>query len=123
MAGRTLATSCSKGNSGVCTPIRTNPWSSYFSAQARTHGSVRIQLMHVYVPKSARTTLSFRSASVSGSELSQPVAPSKPGRWPSPRPASRNVPNKLTSLLRADRGHGLHDHVGHGLRLGDHDHV
>ena len=35
-ARRTLSRSCSKPNSGVCTPITTSPWSLYFSAQART---------------------------------------------------------------------------------------
>jgi hypothetical protein len=39
--------------------------------------------MHVYVQKSASTTLPRRSAAVSGGELSHPVALSKPGRRPS----------------------------------------
>ena len=36
--------------------------------------------MQVYVQKSTRTTFPRRPSGVSGSELSQPVAPSKPGR-------------------------------------------
>src|SRR5207247_6932181 len=42
--------------------------------------SVRSQLMHVYVQKSTSTTFPRRPSGVSGSELSQPVAPSNPGR-------------------------------------------
>jgi hypothetical protein len=37
----------SNENSGVCTPITTNPWSLYRAAHARTYGSVRSQLMQV----------------------------------------------------------------------------
>jgi hypothetical protein len=41
------------------------------------------------------------ASALSGSELSQPLAPSKPGRWPW-RP--RRVPNRLTSRSRLRRG-------------------
>ena len=58
--------------------------------------------MQVYVQKSTRTTFPRRSSAVSGSELSQPVAPSKPGKWPSTGngavPAWRRRPNTLTPL-------------------------
>jgi hypothetical protein len=40
---------------------------------------VRSQLMQVYVQKSTSTTFPRRSSAVSGGELSQPVAASKPG--------------------------------------------
>src|SRR6185436_14796006 len=46
------------------------------AAHARTYGSVRSQLMQVYVQKSTRTTLPRSSAAVSRGELSQAVAPS-----------------------------------------------
>src|SRR5262249_9349037 len=63
--------------------------------------------MQVYVQKSVRTTFPRRSAVVSGGELSQPVAPSKPGTWPSTgnEPALRRLPNRLISHrgLRAAR--------------------
>src|SRR5919197_5118429 len=49
--------------------------------------------MQVYVQKSTRTTLPRRPSAVSGSELSQPVAPSNPGR------VSRRVPKRLTRDL------------------------
>src|SRR5262252_1065031 len=71
---RTLSMSLSNGNSGECTPITTNPLSLYFSAQARTYGSVRSQLTHVYVQTSTRTIFPRSPAAVSGSELSHPVA-------------------------------------------------
>ena len=77
---RTFSGSCSKENSGVCTPITTSPWPSYFLAQARTYGSDRSQLMHVYVQKLTTTTLPSRSGGARGGELSQPVAPPKEGR-------------------------------------------
>src|SRR5439155_25745998 len=51
-----------------------SPCSLYRSAHARTYGTVRSQLMQVYVQKSTRTTLPCRSAAVSGAELSQAVA-------------------------------------------------
>ena len=79
-AQRTLSASRSNGNSGVCTPTTTSPSSSYFSAHARTYASVRSQLMQVYVQKSTRTTFPRRTSGVSGSELSQPAAPSNAGR-------------------------------------------
>src|SRR5437016_3543872 len=74
-AFRTLSMSSSNVNSGVCTPMKTNPCLLYRAAHARTYGSVRSQLMQVYVQKSTRTTLPCRSAAVSGGELSQAVAP------------------------------------------------
>ena len=46
-ARRTLTMSFSNSNSGECTPITTSPSSLYFSAQARTCGAVRSQLMQV----------------------------------------------------------------------------
>src|SRR5438034_986870 len=65
--------------------------------------------MQVYVQKSTRVTFPRRSAAVSGDELSQPVAPSKPGRWPSADngagPAWRRTPNKLTAHRRLRGGH------------------
>src|SRR3954447_3173988 len=55
--------------------------------------------MQVYVQKSASTTFPSRSAGVSGGEFSQPVAPSKPGMWPSTGsdPALRRLLNRLTT--------------------------
>ena len=58
--------SCSNENSGVCMPSITSPSSRYRSSQARTYGSVRIQLMHVYVQKSTTTTRPWRSDIVEG---------------------------------------------------------
>src|SRR6476646_2940789 len=77
---RTLSTSSSKLNSGVCTPMTTNPWSLYRVAHAPTYGNVRSQLMQVYVQKSTSTTLRCRSVAVSGGELSQAVAPPSEAR-------------------------------------------
>jgi hypothetical protein len=71
--------SCSTSNSGVCTPTTTSPCSAYVSANARTYGSVRNQLMHVNVQKSTATTLPASASASIGSELSNVVAPSKPG--------------------------------------------
>src|SRR5262245_8167650 len=100
--------------------------------------------MQVYVQNCTRTTFPCSSAVASGGELSQPVAPSKPGSGPSsdsePGAAWRREPNKLISasirevgldegvgpagaLSGRGSGNGLQDHVGHGLRLRDHDHV
>src|SRR5688572_6342594 len=63
--------------------------------------------MHVYVQKSTRTIFPRRSSTVSGFELSQPVAPSKPGKWPSTGnsavPACRCLPKRLMSV---ECGHG-----------------
>jgi hypothetical protein len=60
------------------------------------------QLMQVYVQKSTSTTLPLTSSAVSGGELSQPVAPSKPGKRPSEgngvAPGCRRAPNHLMSL-------------------------
>src|SRR4029079_2062640 len=106
-AQRTLSTSRSNGNSGVWTPTTTSP-SAYFSDHARQYASVRSQLMHVYVQKSTSTTFPRRASLVSGGELSQPVAPSNPGRWPSM--ASRAILStsvrawNLTWLCSADGG-------------------
>src|SRR5665213_653175 len=58
--------SCSKANSGVCTPTTVNPARAYAAFQASTWGSVRWQLMHEYVQKSIRTTRPFSPATVSG---------------------------------------------------------
>src|SRR6267142_2950659 len=74
-AFRTLSMSSSNENSGVCTPMTINPCSLYRAAHARTYGTVRSQLMQVYVQKSTRTSLPCRSAAVRGGELSQAVAP------------------------------------------------
>src|SRR4249920_1182389 len=79
-AFRTLSTSSSNENSGVCTPTTTSPCSLYLAAHARTYGTVRSQLMQVYVQKSTRTTLPCRSAAVTGGELSQAVAPPSEAR-------------------------------------------
>ena len=46
------------------------------------YGSVRSQLMQVYVPKSTSTTLRRRSCAVSGSELSHAVAAASDGVLP-----------------------------------------
>src|SRR4051812_40089759 len=70
--------SCSNENSGVWTPMTTNPSSRYASDQARTYGSWRSQLMHVHVQKFTRTTWPRSSAAVMGSELSQTAARSRP---------------------------------------------
>src|SRR5580765_3606358 len=79
-AFRTLSTFSSNENSGVCTPMTISPASLYRAAHARTYGTVRSQLMQVYVQKSTRTTLPCRSAAVSGGELSQAVAPPSEAR-------------------------------------------
>src|SRR5262245_42698834 len=50
----------------------TRPSSAYFSYQAFRYGMVLIQLMQLYVQKSTRTTLPFRSARVIGSVLINP---------------------------------------------------
>src|SRR6476620_1035202 len=55
--------------------------------------------MQVYVQKSTRTTFPRRPSGVSGSELSQPVAPSKPGRWVS----APSLANQLISQYRRPR--------------------
>jgi hypothetical protein len=65
---RTLSRFCSNSNSGVWIPTTTSPFSRYLSCQARMRGSVRSQLIQVYVPKSTRTTRPRRSAADSGSE-------------------------------------------------------
>src|SRR4051794_22167 len=74
-ACRTLSTFSSNENSGVCTPMTTSLCSLYPAAHARMYGTVRSQLMQVYVQKSTRTTLPCRSAAVSGGELSHAIAP------------------------------------------------
>jgi hypothetical protein len=43
---RTLETTCSKANSGVCTPTTTKPSLAYSVYQPSTWGSDRWQLMH-----------------------------------------------------------------------------
>src|SRR6266851_8269009 len=82
-ARRTFSMSCSKGNSGVWTPITTSPSSRYFFAHARRYGRVRSQLMQVKVQKSTATTLPRKPAGVSGGELSHAFAPVNAGRLPS----------------------------------------
>src|SRR4051812_20204747 len=94
-ARRTLSMLCSKENSGVCAPITTRPCSAYLSAHARTYGSWRSQLTHVYVQKLTSTTLPRRPAVVSGAELSQSLAPSSCGILPS-------APSSLPTLLTLD---------------------
>src|SRR5687768_9619623 len=74
IARRTFARSCSNSNSGECTPITTNPSAEYLFAHARTDGSVRSQLIHVYVQKSMSTTFPRRLAAVSGGVLIHVVA-------------------------------------------------
>src|SRR5690349_14241574 len=83
MARRTFSRSPSNSNSGVCTPTTASPFAAYLSAHARTYGSERSQLMHVYVPKLTRTTRPRSAAAVSGTAFNQAVAPSKPGSSPS----------------------------------------
>src|SRR3954464_13751099 len=78
--------------------------------------------MHVYVQKSMRTTFPRRSSVLSGDELSQPVAPSRPGRCPSEGRAAasllRRLLNKLTAaLLSAKRPEGGTNLRGEELRL------
>src|SRR5262245_9978574 len=57
--------------------------------------------MQVYVQKSTSTTFPRRASGVRGWELSQPVAPSKPGKWPSignsAVPTCRCLLKRLTS--------------------------
>ena len=65
----------------MCTPTSTRPDFPYRSAQAFRYGSVRRQLMQVYVQKSIRTTFPWSPSGVSGGELSQPVAPASEGIW------------------------------------------
>src|SRR3954462_9805707 len=77
--------------------------------------------MHVYVQKSTRTTFPRRSSGLSGDELSQPVAPSRPGRCPSEGRAAasllRRLLNKLTAaLLSAKRPEGGTNLGGEELR-------
>src|SRR5215213_1379962 len=83
MECRIASTFFSKANSGVCTPITTRPCSLYLRAHARTYGTERSQLMHVYVQKLMRTTRPLREAAVNGGELSHPVAPRNDGNLPS----------------------------------------
>src|SRR5215831_3718680 len=83
VAFRTLATFFSNANSGACTPMTTRPWLRYLSAQARTYGSERRQLMQEYVQKSTSTTLPRRPSAVSGAELSHSTAPDSDGIVPS----------------------------------------
>src|SRR5712692_8489040 len=78
-ARRMLSSFFSNSNSGVWTPMTTKPTSLYFSAHPRTYGSVRNQLMHVYVQNWTSTTLPLRPPGANGGELSHPVAPSKDG--------------------------------------------
>src|SRR6267154_3239852 len=80
--------------------------------------------MQVYVQKSASTTFPRTSAALSGGELSQPVAPSKPGSCPSvdngAGPPWRLTPNRLMQhhwssrppLLRGRRSSDLLDRLG-----------
>src|ERR1700679_2490132 len=76
---RTFDSSFSNGNSGVCTPMITRPYSLYFSFQALMYGSVRRQLIQEYVQKSTRTTFPRRDAGVSAGELIHAVAPERSG--------------------------------------------
>src|SRR4029078_8941294 len=65
------------------------------------------QLMHVYVQKSTSTTCPRRPAAVSGSELSQPVAPSNSGRRVTPRcraRRSRRQPESRAPAASPQRG-------------------
>src|SRR5687768_16675195 len=57
--------------------MTTSPRSRYFSAQARTYGSVRSQLMQVYVQKSTSTTLPRSAEAVRGGEFSHSFALSR----------------------------------------------
>src|SRR6516162_9065279 len=84
----TLARSFSKPNSGAWTPITTKPAFLYFAAHAFMYGSSRRLLMHEYVQKLTSTTFPRRALLLSGTELSQPTAPSKPGDGPSSRAAN-----------------------------------
>src|ERR1700730_9970658 len=82
---RTLDTTCSKANSGVCTPTTTKPSLAYSEYQASTCGSDRWQLMHEYVQKSTRTTLPRSPLSDSvlpPGVFSQAVIPVKFGAGP-----------------------------------------
>src|SRR3954451_7833997 len=91
----------SKENSGVCTPIVTRPASRYFSDHARTYGSVRNQLMHVYVQKSTATTFPRSSSTVSGEEFSHDVAPlNEPS---SPSAGSGTTSSYITPPIRSVR--------------------
>ena len=87
-----LSRSRSNENSGVWMPIVTSPSDRYRSSHARTYGSDRSQLMHVYVQKSATMTFPRRPSGVSGSELSHAVAPENDGSHPS---AGRWTPGEI----------------------------
>src|ERR1700722_16064702 len=79
----TFIGSCSNENSGVCTPITTNPASFYFVAQFFRNGSGRMELMQVYVQKLTSVTFPRSDLRLKGTELSQPMAPSMSGIAPS----------------------------------------
>src|SRR5260221_837358 len=63
--------------------------------------------MQVYVQKATRTTFPRRPSAVSGGELSHPVAPSQPGRWPSSE--WRWTPKKLATDISGSDAVGERD--------------
>src|SRR5689334_12291313 len=89
--------SCSKENSGVCTPITVNPLSRYLVSHARTYGSVRSQLTHVNVQNCTSTTFPRRFEAAIGPELSHLVPPLNDGRFPSD--PSGEIPGPLDCAL------------------------
>src|SRR6266550_3681627 len=108
---------CSNENSGVCTPITTRPWSLYFSSHARTYGSVRSQLMQVYVQKLTTTTFPRRSLGSSCAELSQSVAPRSEGKCPSTGSSPLRPINPLISPSEVvDVEDGVREGLGRLLR-------
>src|SRR5216684_4606659 len=106
-ARRTLSSFFSNSNSGVWTPMTTKPTSLYFSAHPRTYGSVRNQLMQVYVQNWTRTTLPRRPPGANGGELSHSVAPPKDGNMlstgssssPDPTPWCRAAPRRSPTSI------------------------
>ena len=82
IARLTLDVSFSNENSGECTPTIVSPALRYVRSHAVRCGSVRMQLMHVYVQKSISTTRPRSEASVSGLLLSQLVTPVNSGALP-----------------------------------------
>src|SRR5215469_17850536 len=69
IAAATLEATCSKANSGLCTPMIWKPYLWYVAYHASRCGRVRRQLMHEYVQKSTRTTWPRSPAIESGGEL------------------------------------------------------
>ena len=96
----TFDTTCSKANSGVCTPTTSNPSAWYLEYHDSTWGSDRWQLMHEYVQKSTSTTLPRSDDSDRGRSpgvLSQAVMPWKLGA--APQSSSDDRPGRAIAEL------------------------